>query len=79
MKVINVQDAKTHLSRLLEQVADGEMFLIGKHGRPMAKLVKYAPDREERPLGGYEGQIVIGKDFDAEDPSIIAAFGGSES
>jgi len=65
MKTINVQDAKTHLSRLLEQAANGEDVILGKHGRPMARLTAYAPHREPRRLGGFEGKIKIAKDFDA--------------
>ncbi len=79
MKVINVQEAKTHLSRLLEQVAAGEVFLLGKHGRPMAKLTAFNPEKEARPLGGLEGKIHIAPDFDDEDPRIAALFAGSEA
>ncbi len=68
MKVFNVQEAKTHLSRFLEQAASGEVILIGKYGKPMAKLSAYAPHSELRPLGGLEGQIHLSPDFDDEDP-----------
>jgi len=77
MKVINVQDAKTHLSRLLEQVAGGEDIVLGKHGKPMARLTAYASDGEPRRFGGFEGKIRIAEDFDAEDPAIVALFEGS--
>jgi prevent-host-death family protein len=76
MKVINVQEAKTHLSRLIDQVAAGEAVLLGKHGKPLAKLTPYAPQSEVRPLGGYEGQIRIASDFDAEDERISLLFTG---
>jgi prevent-host-death family protein len=76
MKVINVQEAKTHLSRLIDQVAAGEAVLLGKHGKPLAKLTAYAPQNEVRPLGGYEGQIRIAPDFDAEDERISLLFTG---
>ena len=66
MKVINVQDAKTHLSRLLEQVSKGEDIVLSKHGRPMARLTAYAPDSEPRKLGGLAGEIQIGANFDDE-------------
>ena len=78
MKVINVQAAKTHLSRLIEQAAAGEVILLGKHGKPMAKLSAYAPDQEERRLGGLEGRIRIAEDFDDEDPRLVALFEGVE-
>jgi prevent-host-death family protein len=74
MKVINVQEAKTHLSRLIDQVAAGESVLLGKHGKPLAKLSPYAPRTEVRPLGGYEGRIRISADFDAEDDRVRHLF-----
>ena len=79
MKIINVQDAKTHLSRLLEQVAGGEDIVLGKHGKPMARLTAYAPDRETRKLGGLEGQVQIAPDFDREDADIEALFYNTEA
>ena len=45
MGVFNVHEAKTHLSRLLERVAEGEEIIIAKSGRPVAKLVRVAADR----------------------------------
>jgi len=77
MKVINVQEAKTHLSRFIEQARAGEVILIGKYGRPLAKLSAYAPQNELRPLGGMEGNISIAPDFDDEDPRISSLFQGS--
>jgi len=74
MKVINVQEAKTHLSRLIDAAAAGEFILLAKHGKPLAKLSPYAPERESRMLGGMEGQIKIADDFDEEDPRIRAMF-----
>jgi prevent-host-death family protein len=72
VKVFNVQEAKTHLSRLLGRVAAGEVILLGKHGKPMAKLIAFNPAREKRPLGGFEGRIHIAPDFDDEDPRLSA-------
>ena len=77
MKVINVQEAKTHLSRLIDAAAAGECILLGKHGKPLAKLTAYAPETEERPLGGLEGKIRISPDFDDEDPRINRLFEGA--
>ena len=77
MKTINVQEAKTHLSRLMEQAAAGETIILGKHGKPMVKLTAYQPGMEERPIGGLEGDIWIDSDFDVEDPRINALFSGT--
>jgi prevent-host-death family protein len=78
MKVINVAEAKTQLSRLMEEAAAGQVILLGKHGRPMAKLCPYAPAREPRPLGGFEGRIRIADDFDDEDVRIGRMFAGDD-
>jgi prevent-host-death family protein len=74
MKIINVQNAKTHLSRLIEQAVAGEEIVIGKHGKPMVRLCAYAPRKEMRPLGGLEGRVQIAPDFDDEDPRIERLF-----
>lgn len=72
--VLNVQEAKTHLSRLVDRAAAGEEIIIGKYGKPLARLTAFtAPDRE-RPLGGLEGHIHLAAEFDDEDPQINALF-----
>ncbi len=66
MQVVNIQDAKTQLSRLLEQVQAGEDVVIAKAGTPIARLVPYAPQKRKiAPPGAMEGQIWIADDFDA--------------
>jgi prevent-host-death family protein len=67
MRTINIHEAKTHLSRLLEQVAAGEPFIIAKAGKPMAKVVPLdAPARTEiRRPGFMKGQGTVPDDFDA--------------
>lgn len=77
MKVVNVQDAKTHLSRLVDQASAGETILIGKYGKPLAKLTAYAPQTEPRLLGGFEGEISATPDFDDEDARLGALFAGT--
>ena len=74
MKVINVQEAKTHLSRLLERVAEGEEIILGKHGKPMARLSSFVASPEPRRLGGLESEIHVSSDFDDEDERINALF-----
>ncbi|MHB1202187.1 MAG: type II toxin-antitoxin system Phd/YefM family antitoxin [Acidithiobacillus sp.] len=64
MKTINIHEAKTHLSRLVEQAVDGEPFIIAKAGRPLVKVTRVeAPSRPQR-LGFMAGQISVPKDFD---------------
>lgn len=66
MQTINIHQAKTHLSRLVEQAAAGEEIVIAKAGKPLARLVPYAPTaRAPRRLGMFKGEIDIPDDFDA--------------
>lgn len=71
MEQVNVHQAKTHLSRLLERVVEGEEIIIAKSGRPMAKLVPM-PTEPRRP-GRLKGKIRMATDFDAALPQEIAA------
>jgi prevent-host-death family protein len=67
MQVINIHEAKTHLSRLVEQVADGEPFIIAKAGKPMAKVMPLDAAEKGYPqrLGFMTEQCKIPDDFDA--------------
>ena len=79
MQTVNVHDAKTHFSRLLDQVAAGEEIIIAKAGKPVAKLVPLTsrPDRPKRRLGALAGVAVVPPDFDAPLPEdVIDAFEG---
>ncbi len=74
--VINVYEAKTHLSKLLERVAEGEELVLGKAGKPMARLVPYREVRQPRKPGRMAGKMWIAPDFDETPEDIIAAFEG---
>lgn len=74
--LVNIHEAKTHLSRLLERVAAGEEVIIGKAGRPVAKLVPYTESRARRTPGRWRGQIRIAPDFDATPAEVLDAFEG---
>ena len=74
--LVNIHEAKTHLSRLLEQVAAGEEIVIAKAGKPIAKLVPYHEIRAPRTLGGWEGRVWMADDFDELPEEIAAAFRG---
>lgn len=71
---VNIHEAKTHLSRLVERAANGEEIIIGKAGRPMARLVPY----RERPLprtpGLWRGQMRVADDFDETPAEVLDAF-----
>lgn len=63
--VVNIHEAKTHLSRLLEAVERGEEVVIARAGQPIATLVAYRPPRRKiAPPGGMEGEIWMADDFD---------------
>lgn len=64
MTEVNIHEAKTHLSRLLERVAQGEEIIIAKAGRPVAKLIKIQP-RARRVLGSATGAIRFRRGWDA--------------
>ena len=76
--MVNIHEAKTHLSRLLERVSAGEEIVIAKAGRPVARLVPYEESLEPRKPGGWEGRVWIADDFDELPPDLLAAFYGEE-
>ena len=63
MKTVNVHEAKTHLSRLLERAHGGEEIVIAKGGRPYARLVPLQEVAPERRAGTLKGQVELGKGF----------------
>lgn len=77
MRQVNVHEAKTHLSRLLEQVAAGETVVISRAGKPVACLVPWQPPKTRR-LGLFNGQITLAPDFDELPADMSAAFEGDK-
>lgn len=71
-RIVNVYEAKTNLSKLLQDVEKGEEILIGRAGEPVALLSPYR--REKRELGFATGQIWIADDFDETPEQIIEDF-----
>ena len=65
MKTVNIHEAKTHLSRLIEQAANGEPFVIAKAGKPMVKVVPVedVPRKVVKRIGFLEGQFKVPDDF----------------
>ena len=79
MLIINIHEAKTHLSRLVEQAAKGESFIIAKAGRPMVKVMALdAPHGgQTKRLGFMAGHITVPDDFDRMGcDEIESMFGG---
>ncbi len=76
MRQVNVHQAKTELSRLLEEVESGERVIIARAGEPVAVLVPYRTTVRRRRLGLFSGQAKIHSDFDELPADIAAALGG---
>ncbi len=66
MKIVNIHEAKTHLSRLVEDAARGKAFIIAKSGKPMAKVSPLSEEEglKAKRLGFMTGEIVVPDDFD---------------
>jgi prevent-host-death family protein len=71
-QIINVHEAKTHLSRWLARVARGDEVIIAKAGKPIARLVPFTKPGQ-RSLGPDEGRVFIADDFDAPLPDELLA------
>jgi len=73
VKIVNLYQAKTHLSSLIDRAAAGEEIIIARHDRPVAKLIAYHPAPAPRRLGLLAGRIRVSDDFDAPLPEDIQA------
>lgn len=73
MKTVNIHEAKTHLSRLIEDVAAGEEVIIARNGKPVARLLPVAAPTRPRQPGQWRGRVRVGDDFDAPLPAEVAA------
>ncbi|MDP1858331.1 MAG: type II toxin-antitoxin system prevent-host-death family antitoxin [Gemmatimonadaceae bacterium] len=67
----NIHEAKTHLSRLLEQMESGEDIVIARAGVPVARLVPVVGSVKERALGTEAGRLIVADDFDAPMPDDL--------
>jgi prevent-host-death family protein len=77
VETVNIHQAKTHLSRLVERAEAGEEIVIARSGRPVARLVPYARPEQRRNFGRMHGLIRISDDFDAPLPNdLLAGFYG---
>lgn len=77
MQTVNIHEAKTQFSKLIEAVAQGEEIVIAKAGKPAARLVPVQAQRPERKPGALKGRMRIAADFDAPLPDDLqAAFEG---
>lgn len=75
---VNIHQAKTNFSRLVDRAAQGEEIIIGKAGKPVAKLVPYAAKKPKRKPGAWKGKVWISPDFDQADKEIEKLFYGED-
>lgn len=68
---VNIHEAKTHLSRLLERVAMGEEVVIAKAGKPVARLIPANSGQKKRTLGSAKGEFTVPEDFNDPLPKNV--------
>ena len=78
MQIMNIHQAKTNLSKLIEQVNAGEDVIIAKAGKPVAKLISYKKELKDRTPGLWKNKIWISENFDDEDEEINKLFYGED-
>jgi prevent-host-death family protein len=76
MKTVNMHEAKTHLSRLVEEAAAGEDIVIARAGKPLVRLVAVTTSATPRQLGTLAGKVTEAQDAWAPDPDLEAMFYG---
>jgi prevent-host-death family protein len=79
MRTVNIHEAKTQLSKLIDAAAKGEPFIIAKAGKPLVKVVPIDAPAEKRRLGFMKGQFTVPDDFDTMfQEEIIKMFEGEQ-
>ena len=76
MQIVNIHQAKTNLSKLIEKTSKGEEVIIAKAGKPVARLSAYKEKLKPRKPGALKGKIFVPDDFDEEDEEINKLFYG---
>jgi prevent-host-death family protein len=76
MTIVNVHQAKSQLSKLMEQAEAGEEVVIARAGKPAVRLIPFTPLGVERKAGVWRNQVTIAEDFDTLPDEVIAAFEG---
>ena len=77
MVTVNIHEAKTHLSKLVDRAVKGETFVIAKAGKPLVKVAALDAPASPRRLGFLTGEIAVPKDFDRMGEARIAALFGN--
>jgi prevent-host-death family protein len=79
MVTVNIHEAKTQLSKLVDRAAKGESFVIAKAGKPLVKVVPLDAPKAPRRLGFMAGEIAVPKDFDRMGEAEIATLFGTRT
>ena len=72
--VVNIYEAKTHLSKLIQKVLDGDEVIIAKSGKPLVKVVPVDAEKKKVKFGLLKGQIRIAEDFNEFGPELQSLF-----
>jgi prevent-host-death family protein len=76
-KIVNIHEAKTHLSKIVDEVAAGSEVIIAKAGKPLAKLAPISASPRKKKLGLLKGKVKVPDDFNAPlPPDVLADFEG---
>jgi prevent-host-death family protein len=78
MRLVTMHEAKSQLSKLVDEVHSGEEVVIAKSGKPVARLIPYEERKTPRKPGRWQGKIWIADDFDETPSELIEAFEDSE-
>ena len=78
-KIVNMHEAKSTLSRLVEQALNGDEIVVSKAGRPLVRLVPVARIAKARRPGRWKGRVSIARDFNTLPDDILDAFEGKAS
>lgn len=73
-KQVNIHEAKTHFSRLVERAENGEEIIVARAGKPVATLSAYRAGARRTGRGAWKGKVWIAEDFNQPDPELEAAF-----
>lgn len=77
MATVNIHEAKTHFSKLLKRIAQGEEIIIAKAGKPLARLIPFCERRSPRVGSKWKGLVHFREDFDEPlPPDIMVGFSG---
>ena len=79
METVNIHEAKTQLSKLVDRAADGEAFVIAKAGKPLVKVTALDTPRQPRRLGFLDGEIAVPDDFNRMGEREIAVLFGADA